>query len=238
MHESNIVKDFELLMIPSNNANTIVYDNRLMLTDTMGETVGHDVHEILIDDSQTAINSYPLHLKFNVILFCMRGSINFRCNITDFCLTENNIGFFPKGTVGECRELSKDLKLTVVAFSDQALVENSEFETNILFKKRIDDAIVLTIRNEHLRQLLSVYKLMRDVVMDESLSAKDTFLKSHIDTMSHYFASYLRDEDSAAAQARSYGTIVFENFLELVRKNFKRERKVDFYADKLCITPK
>jgi len=37
---------------------------------------------------------------------------------------------------------------------------------------------------------------------------------------------------------KSKSDILVEKFLTLVKENFKRHRNVEFYADKLCLTPK
>lgn len=36
----------------------------------------------------------------------------------------------------------------------------------------------------------------------------------------------------------SHYELIFETFIKLVQENYKRERLLGFYADKLCITPK
>ena len=41
---------------------------------------------------------------------------------------------------------------------------------------------------------------------------------------------------SSADVARTNADVLTKQFLELVKSNFKRERQLQFYADKMCIT--
>ena len=42
--------------------------------------------------------------------------------------------------------------------------------------------------------------------------------------------------ESSADVARTNADVLTKQFLELVKSNFKRERQLQFYADKMCIT--
>lgn len=107
------------------------------------------------------------------------------------------------------------------------------------FKTKIDSRRSFKIREKTARFIPQLYDLMRETLDDEALSYKDNIVKSFTHIIFYYLCSdFLSDGSSAEVQAPSRQNELLMQFTRLVSENYKEHRKVSFYADKMCLTPK
>lgn len=229
------------MMIPDYHQRTISLDDEILLSDCFSEEAFVDYDKVMLEyeNQQFRINSFPLRLQFNVILFCLKGTFNFRCNLTEYQLKENDIAVAAKGAIGECLGYSKDISIGIIAFSNDSFAENTEFERNLAFRKYATDIIKFNIDKGEMQDIVSIYHLMRNKLLDNSFILQKKVLKHYINVISCYFSNWMNDFDQRNPQSRkSHSSLIFGNFLNLVKENFYKQRKIEFYADKLCVTPK
>lgn len=107
------------------------------------------------------------------------------------------------------------------------------------FKTKIDSKRSFRMREKTAGLISVLYGLMRETLDDEAFSYKDNIVKSYMHIMFYYLCSDFLTEDSLVeVRPPSRQDELLLQFTRLVSENYKEHRKVSYYADKLCLTPK
>lgn len=93
---------------------------------------------------------------------------------------------------------------------------------------------------EEMHQIVSVYQLMRETILDETHRYRQEALVGCRYVMGAYMANAMerkkQTEDTSRSMSRE--TVLFRDFMKLVYTHYTEHREVAFYAEKMCITPK
>ena len=80
---------------------------------------------------------------------------------------------------------------------------------------------------------------MREALGDEALAYRDAMVSNYLQILFYQLYSDLTlDEDVHKTLAVSRRDELLMRFTQLVSDNYKLHRKVSYYADKMCLTPK
>ena len=187
---------------------------------------------------------YPARIESFAMLYCSRGTVTFTAKLQELEMTENTF-FGVAHTLMQFRECSDDCELYALSFSQ-------EFATQ------------MNIDLRHLLPLMSlidnspkVYSMPKDLRVaiergfNRMLESSSEIKESHVPyadlAIAHLFASILYsfcsmlvvDVDAPLSiPNKNRTTEYFERLLRLLGEHYKTERSVEFYADKMSLTPK
>lgn len=185
--------------------------------------------------------SRPFRITFVSIILCRKGFTRFKLDFTDFTLKENEMMYIVPDTIGyigETIEFSDDCKILVIAIGSRKF--EPSISTEILAKsgENILKSGKILMSEDDAEDVISVYGMLRKRVDSSSYSYKTEAARLIIQLLVYDLLSrqpsLAPEQDSKMSRKKQ----IFNNFLLMVRKNFMQERKISFYADKLCITPK
>ncbi len=190
---------------------------------------------VLLDSIVTSnCPDYPFKLDATVAIICVKGTISVNINLKPFT------------SVSPCH---------IVILPDQILeygYVSEDFTGLIMFmSRRFTDS--LNIKVNHPQQFLSILNNPSTSMTEEELKSviafysilqrtvrkKDNPYRMEIVQclIKAYFYSSINLE-LPEDKKKSKNMIVVEQFLKYVEANFKEQRGVEFYANKLCLTPK
>lgn len=193
---------------------------------------------------------YPCRLDGNVILFCIKGSINISVNLKEYKIQDDELIVCTAGdiinvarpTINE----SGNWRIVMLTMSHKFASE-----LRLDFKSILNEGIlplespVIKV-NETIRDILSDHmKLIAKVAADKGRLYKDS-IHSLISSMVSVLASQwfteignFKTRKKSDSDTRSnHKRFVFEQFMKLVSDNYSEQRQMGFYADKLCLSPK
>jgi len=91
---------------------------------------------------------------------------------------------------------------------------------------------------EHIEMLLNDYQLMRIEIGRKGYKMQELTLRAFLTAFLAHLYSFKKDSDEIKHLDKSRQQQMFNKFLELLSLYYKKERSVQFYADKISITPK
>lgn len=234
-------KQFELLsmmMIPRDKW-TLFYNNEVFISDSLDDNnENSNIHKRL-KESQFEISSDPFKIKFSIAILCLGGSIEIRSNMTEYKLTCNDIVIIPAGTIGQYNNISKDCKIVIVAFSMDFLntnigSHNSFLNHNLMFKLPI-----ITLNNYEVTEFINIYSNIKKYIKDDNETYKKEIITNYINIFQYYYyrllIKYGKFDSNENINRKNR---IFDQFMQLLEEYHNQERKISFYADKLCLTPK
>ena len=107
------------------------------------------------------------------------------------------------------------------------------------FKNKLDSKRCFKMKEKTARIIFTLYGLMRETLDDRELSYRDAIIKNYMHIMFYHMCSdFFNEESYPDTPASSRRDELLLQFTKMVSENYKEHRKVSYYADKMCLTPK
>lgn len=193
---------------------------------------------VILRDVRHFPTVHSVTLPKSVIVIVHSGDADVTFDHSKLHLEKDNIGIFSGKHIFSGLRTSEDFTATLVIFGDK-LIEDARLTS---FGYRFQEYHVkpTTILNEpQVKQLLLVISLMEAI-----LTQKEPDLPHRHDALCntiHIFFEFLnafRDAKKSDMDTSLRGSHVFVKFMDLLAEHYVKEHKVNFYAEKLCLTPK
>lgn len=162
-----------------------------------------------------------------------------RLNLSEYELGANDILVTLPNSIGECIEFSDNCRLVVLAFSGNGLSIDVNPQGAMQARRFLTEQALLHISDEEMEEFLIIYHLMRKKIQDTNYIFKRDVLMGYMQVLSCNGCNWMATHNqSKQIQVSNRQQMLFESFLEHVRKHYTKHRTINFYADLMCITPK
>lgn len=201
----------------------------------------------IIKDSQIKgrINEFfkvPIRTKALVITVCTKGSATLYSNFKELKLVENSVAFIYPGTI-TFMEGAGDVEFTAFIIQPGAF-DDSNFSPQITVKLLLEvfstQSVILDDREAGLlMQVISVIDNM--LGSEEAAISKEVVsnaLRLFLSMLKHFVTRRIRSNGAAAMEKLTRKDDIFKRFITVASENYLSERNIEFYAEKLCISPK
>ena len=211
------------------------------------KTLGSDffIAELGYDESLEFMR-YPVRFNGFLVFYCIEGSFTVDINLKSYEVSEGSLIVYTPGNIARVADVDRDelpkLRFVLVA-STEAFITGVRLDFNQLYEDSLLALENHCIRlNDVERQVLGKYRDLADTLLSIDMPNKVEAVKS-LGTSIFYLLGTMwsnrLDEAHSELPARAKrANSVFANFLKLVSAHHREEHKIDFYADKLLLTPK
>lgn len=199
---------------------------------TYSELVGR------IDEKVYTILKSPLKFDFFLITFHTKGKIKMKIDMVEYSAdTPSNVIKVAPGQIVSLEEYSDDFDANVIIISKRFL-ESLLVYINGSIPLRIGTNMecIVKINDQEKAMIDMLIRAIRHILSNKENPFRLQVVQ-HVIMAIFYSSEQIRNIDSNEAP-RSNADVLSKEFLELVKENFRRERQLQFYADKLCITPR
>lgn len=171
-----------------------------------------------------------------IFTICLKGKVRFKVNYREYTITENSICICAPGQIFKITDRSEDLILESLFLSADYVIQ-LPLPKDFDLLKRISANPVQKLSTETLHNMLEFHALItkyhRENNIYSELQTKALIFALLVEIASGYSSATLKSQT-----AISHQELLVKNFFDLLLENFRQERSVAFYADKLCLTPK
>lgn len=201
-----------------------------------------DYSEYLLPNDKHSIHRYPIRLDGLYIGLREKGQANFNINLKEFEVGPNDLvicspGDLMQATITDGIHLAQSMMVSSNFLKEMYISLNSFMP----FFASQKDHPVFHLTDGEREELKTYFLLIKDAV-----SQNDYF---RIDITKRLLAAYLyklgsilyrhRPElQEEAAKPLKREEILFKEFIKLVSEHHRKERRVDFYAEQLYLSPK
>ncbi|MGM9737402.1 MAG: helix-turn-helix domain-containing protein [Candidatus Cryptobacteroides sp.] len=190
--------------------------------------------EQFINDSHTV-----LKLNFAGGMICKKGSITMKVNFKETTIRENEVLACRSGMYVELLDVSDDLNVTVLLYADDSFFNEMDSKQFVLFNSYLHTCGTMKLSADDMVRFIQVVNTLKLFIRTPDFIGKREVIKcfSRILIQGGYNLLIKSNfEDTRTGGSRK--GIICQNFLKLLEKHYAESRKVSFYADKLCISPK
>lgn len=210
-----------------------------LLEQDIPQLVGFNKDIVIVNNFRDmSLFAHPVRLRATTVLICLEGEIHCSINLNEFIITKNQILI---NFAGDIIQISK-----VENFSGYAIIISDEYRRQLQLDFRFRAESYLTLRDlgpitvpyEELTCLKPYYTLMKKNMEDGNYEVIKglTLALSHtiISLMKRYRSGPSVDMEQNETRAQQ----IFDKFMRLLKTYHDKERSLQFYAGKMCLTTK
>lgn len=225
--------DLDLIRLSAENK-AVHLDNEFILIDNLDETS---------ENRNTGVEfvNHPVKLSFTIVIFCLSGHMAVQINLQNFELHSNDVLITQEGSIGEYLGISDDAKIAVMAFSSEYFQPALHVEATMSLQHRLYVTPLHHLTPEAMEESMTIYRLMKSKVAEADNPFRKGALLGYTQVLifnsyKYLLASELSCEKPSGKSRRQQE--IYTQFINEVKKSYRSERSITYYADVLCVTPK
>lgn len=200
------------------------------------DSIGDDF--ILLDNPIiTSPSDHPVKLEVVVSIICIRGTMNVAINLKHYKIQGPCLFTILSGQILQYGNFSEDFSglFTVMSnrFTDDLFMSIKE---RFPLKQSVSDNPCVPLNNEDLESMTGFFNMLKKTVRMKDNPHRMEIVK-HL-TRAFFYSTGYQYYKVSGDEIKSKNDVLMEKFLSYVQTNYKKERGLEFYADKLCLTPK
>lgn len=180
---------------------------------------------------------YPFKVNMSAIVICTKGCSTGSINLKRYVSQAPCITVLLQGQILQYEHISEDFSGFFIVMSEQFsnnLLTNMQERLSLNFAFAANPC--LPLGEPELKSMLDYYDLLKKTRRIEDLSVREKMVK-HL-TLAFYYALTYQSHIFSGYMQQSKQSVLLEKFMSLVQENFREQREIGFYADRLCLTPK
>ncbi|NLJ42798.1 MAG: AraC family transcriptional regulator [Bacteroidales bacterium] len=181
--------------------------------------------------------NYPVKLKEVIAVICEKGTMEGTVNLRKFMAESPCIFIALSGQILQFETFSDNFRGLTLIMS-QEFWDGFPFDNSLEFplSRSIRDNPSIALEQEELDSMKEFFRLMQKTIRKEENPNRSEAVK-YLTMALFYGFGYQFHKINEELNRRNRDRLV-ENFLLLVRENYREHREMEFYAGKLNLTPK
>jgi AraC-like DNA-binding protein len=195
---------------------------------------------IILDNvGEAPIPNEPRRMSFIFVAMCTKGQAQYRLDTQNQVVKKNDIILISDHHVVDNYTASPDLEGVGMMISPKffyEIVRNvSDISSLILFSRNHP---VVSLTEQETETFLDYFYLMKKRITDKTNHFRKNFTSTLLLAMFYDLSNVIYRVQQMSDTRKTRADAIFTNFIHLVEENYKQERRVGWYAEQLCITPK
>ena len=202
---------------------------------------GYIEDDILLLDklNEAPIPREPRRMNMIVVALCLKGKAQYTIDTQEQLVRKNDVLIISERHVMDNFMASPDLEGLAIILSARFfrdVIQNvSDISSLFLFSKNHP---VINFTQKEADVFISYFNLIKQKMTDTDNLFRRDVVRSLLLAMFYDLSNVIYRTRQSSDNRQTRADIIFTKFIHLVEENYKRERRVGWYAEQLCITPK
>ena len=199
-------------------------DNGLVLTDHIADA---------------PIPQTPARMNFILMALCQQGTATYDIDTRQQTVKPGDLLFISEGHIINNYQASSDFSCLCILVSTayyHSFVQNVKNVSSLLLFSMNNPVVALTPRE--IEVYTNYYRVIGEKIQDTKHHYQDELVKTWLLAMFYDMSNVIWRVDQNEKKAQSRADIVFSRFIRLLEEHYRTERRVNWYAKQLEITPK
>ena len=202
------------------------------------DVVSIDNDFILLDNIKILPTfKYPFKVDVTTCIICLKGSIKGSFNMTSYESKAPCFTIVLADQILQYEEISDDFEGLFIVMSNRfsnSLFANVQERLPLFLSAKERPSVPLS--SEGLEMMKRFYGMFLHIAGQKENPHRLEIVK-HL-TLAFFYHTGSQMHKQPEEEKKSKQELLLDSFMEVVQKHYKEERGVDFYAEKLCLTPK
>ncbi|MEE3476552.1 MAG: AraC family transcriptional regulator [Candidatus Cryptobacteroides sp.] len=186
-----------------------------------------------------SLPSLPAKLRFSCTILCTGGSAKLSVSKHKFIVRKNDVLLVSGGAILHNITLGEDFKAIALSIpSDSSFAIGNHISTKLL-RGYMANPQLLSFEEDEAEVLQKLLLFIRHTILSPKNTFKEDAVEGILLTMGSILSSKLAKDkgDMEEIEARKTN-ILMRRFLNEVSLHYMDERRIGWYADRLCVSPK
>lgn len=180
----------------------------------------------------------PVKSTTNTVYFCVAGSLEIKVNLCVYRLSANDALTILAGCVMEVLDAAEDTRVAVISFSDKYFTPFDHMEEFMGIGSMLYASPLIHLSEETMGECIDIYSRMKAKLRQEDNPFRRFALKSYSYVLCATALEQLVRLPAAKISGSDRPMDLYNRFMELLQKDFRRHRTITHYARALNISPK
>ncbi len=209
--------------------------------------LGYNVYESFgfIEINETALKTNLKNLSEvhrlacdSMICCCIDGELTLEINERTFTIQSGMFIILKRNNTWKVLQYSKDLYIICLLSQNSDYIAQLNNTLLLLdFKFQIDKNPCYRLQGTILNELITLFHLMKEVMKRNATMLKKEIIQNYLCIIFYTILSETV-QNIYGTHSNKYANEMLRKFILLLDEHCKRERKLSFYADRLCVTSK
>ncbi len=200
-----------------------------------------DHSEFYVEEEKTSFFKYPLRVDGLIIAIREKGETRMSINLREQTIKKNDLVVCPTGNIIQS-DVNKGIHQSQTMMISSNFLKEMYIDLNSFMPLflSLKGTSVFHLTDEEVQELSPYFHLLEDTVSSEDKFCKET-IRRLLGAYLYKIASLLhRKYPMAEEEAKSVKReeLQFNQFITLLKEHHRKERRVDFYAEQLFLSPK
>ena len=181
----------------------------------------------------------PRRIRCILLALCLKGKAQYSVNTKKHEVEENDIIIINEGQVTDDYLISRDFKgiglMISSEFFKEIIKDVHELSSLFLFSRSHP---VCTLKKNEVDNIIDYYRILKHKLEDTSHHFRKETVRSLLTTMIYDLSNVIYNIQNYNDKKQTRAEHIFTEFIHLLEQNFKNERRVSWYGQQLCISPK
>jgi len=197
--------------------------------------------DILVLDrlNEVPMPTEPRRMNFILIALCTKGSIRYNMDTKEQHVKPGDVIIVSEHHVIDGYQASPDLEGMCMILSTgffQDIIQNvSDVSTLFLFSHMHP---VMHLSSDEVKTFSDYFDVIRRKVKDTTNQFRRNLVRALLLALFYDLSNVISRDREVSDKRLTRADEIFTKFLKMVESNYKRERRVGWYAEQLSITPK
>ena len=180
---------------------------------------------------------YPFKVDVTVAIICIRGKTEGLINLMPYTTDGACLITILPGQIIQYKSISEDFEGLFIVMSQKFTDSLMPVATDRLpLQLSVRDNHVIPLDDEALPGMIAYFEMLKKTIQIENHPYRMEVAR-HL-TLAFFYGASAYLHKCADKPKMTHHEMIVEKFLTLVQSHFKEQRGLEFYADKLCVTPK
>ena len=219
-------------VIRDNIENNSLEDNFLLYDNFSKE---HKALELM------SVNDYPIRLNsIAIIAFCIGGYIKFNLGLKNTILSKNQLCVILPDRIIQTTEVSPDCMAGFIVVRRNFFDSQSHLSETINLHHNLMEQSHFNLSEKEMQEYILIFNLMKEKIADRGNPYRMQIIQNYVQLTFYNIYNYLIDKqnDIPEKTVMNNNTAIYDKFIKSVEIHYRKEHRVKFYADMLCLTPK
>lgn len=199
-------------------------DNGLVLTDRIADA---------------PIPKEPTRMNFILMALCKHGKAQYSIDTREQTVKPGDLLFISERHIVDNYMASPDFECLCIMVSTEfyhGFIQNVKNVSSLLLFSMNNPVVSLTPRE--IQVYSNYYQTIREKMSDREHHYRTDLVKALLLAMFYDMSNVIWRVEQQGAKSQTRADVIFANFIRLLEQHFRQERRVSWYAEQLCITPK
>ena len=198
-------------------------------------------NDIILSDKLTslAIDEQPRRMTFILVALCTEGSAQFTIDTQKHDVQKNDIIIISDRHVIDNYVASNDVNGLAMMLSVNFFYEvvNDVRDVSLLFLFSRNHPVV-SLNEDEVQTFKDYFFFLKKKVAENNNHFKRDLVRTMVLAMFYDLSNVIYRVQQVENKRQTRADAIFTQFIKLVEDNYKHERRVSWYAEQMCITPK